>query len=95
MKFNINIVLYAMVVVLLWAEATRFANAVTCSPVQLSPCANAITSSSPPTALCCTRIKQQKPCLCQYMKNPTLRRFINTPNARKVANSCGTPFPKC
>ncbi|XP_058722476.1 non-specific lipid-transfer protein 2 [Vicia villosa] len=69
--------------------------AVTCSPVQLSSCVSAITSSTPPSKLCCSKIKEQRPCLCQYLKNPNLRKFVNTPNARKVANTCGTPFPRC
>ncbi|XP_038680123.1 non-specific lipid-transfer protein 2-like [Tripterygium wilfordii] len=81
--------------VLLLAEQTQVTEAVTCSPVQLSPCVNAITSSSQPSQLCCSRIKEQKPCLCGYFRNPNLKKFIETPNARKVADTCGTPFPKC
>ncbi|CAN1133209.1 Non-specific lipid-transfer protein 2 [Linum perenne] len=69
--------------------------AVTCSPMQLSSCASAISSSTPPSRLCCKKIKEQKPCLCKYLKNPALRAYINTPNARKVASTCGTPFPNC
>ncbi|XP_062158575.1 non-specific lipid-transfer protein 2-like [Alnus glutinosa] len=69
--------------------------AVTCNPTQLSPCVSAITSSSAPSTVCCGKIKEQKPCLCQYLKNPNLKKFVNSPNARKVANTCGTPFPKC
>ncbi|XP_010497756.1 PREDICTED: non-specific lipid-transfer protein 2-like [Camelina sativa] len=71
------------------------AEAVTCSPMQLSPCAAAITSSSPPSALCCARLKEQKPCLCGYMRNPSLRRFVSTPNARKVSNHCRLAIPRC
>ncbi|KAL9372408.1 hypothetical protein Peur_034652 [Populus x canadensis] len=81
--------------VLLLAKEYAEVDAVTCSPAQLSSCVNAITSSTPPTNLCCSKIKEQKPCLCQYLKNPKLKKFINTPNARKVASTCGTPFPKC
>ncbi|GMI99521.1 Tracheary Element Differentiation-related 4 [Hibiscus trionum] len=84
----------ALVVLLLLAES-EVSTAVTCSPTQLSPCVGAITSSSPPSKLCCSRIKEQKPCLCQYLRNPNLKKFVNTPNARKVASTCGTPFPKC
>ncbi|KAL0899937.1 hypothetical protein Bca101_083898 [Brassica carinata] len=70
------------------------AEAVTCSPMQLSPCAAAITSSSPPSALCCAKLKEQKPCLCGYMRNPSLRRFVSSPNARKVSNRCKLPIPR-
>ncbi|KAB2064909.1 hypothetical protein ERO13_A09G049400v2 [Gossypium hirsutum] len=83
------------VMVILLAEAVGVSTAVTCSPTQLSSCVSAITSSSPPSQLCCSKIKEQKPCLCQYLKNPNLKKFINTGNARKVASTCGTPFPKC
>ncbi|ESQ48077.1 hypothetical protein EUTSA_v10021828mg [Eutrema salsugineum] len=69
--------------------------AVTCSPMQLSPCASAITSSSPPSALCCAKLKEQKPCLCGYMRNPSLRRFVSSSNARKVSNRCKLPIPRC
>ncbi|WOH15516.1 hypothetical protein DCAR_0935057 [Daucus carota subsp. sativus] len=70
------------------------AAAVTCNAVELSPCANAITSATTtPTPMCCSKLKEQTPCLCNYMKNPFLQKFINSPNARKVADTCGTPFP--
>ncbi|GMH01088.1 hypothetical protein Nepgr_002927 [Nepenthes gracilis] len=69
--------------------------AVRCSPAELSSCASAITTASPPSRLCCRKLREQKPCLCNYLKNPTLGKFVNTPNARKVAAACRTPFPKC
>ncbi|ANM64338.1 putative bifunctional inhibitor/plant lipid transfer protein/seed storage helical [Arabidopsis thaliana] len=86
--------LFALAAVLLMILAPA-AEAVTCSPMQLSPCATAITSSSPPSALCCAKLKEQRPCLCGYMRNPSLRRFVSTPNARKVSKSCKLPIPRC
>ncbi|KAJ6676986.1 BIFUNCTIONAL INHIBITOR/LIPID-TRANSFER PROTEIN/SEED STORAGE 2S ALBUMIN SUPERFAMILY PROTEIN [Salix viminalis] len=88
-------VVYTIILVLVLAQQHVKVSAVTCSPAQLSPCVSAITSSTPPSKLCCSKIKEQRPCLCQYLKNPNLQKFINTPNARKVASTCGTPFPKC
>ncbi|CAN8258915.1 unnamed protein product [Cochlearia groenlandica] len=85
------IVLMVALVLILFPAA----EAVTCSPMQLSPCASAITSSSEPSALCCTRLKEQKPCLCGYMRNPNLSRFVSSPNARKVSNRCKLPIPRC
>ncbi|KAL1221628.1 Non-specific lipid-transfer protein 2 [Cardamine amara subsp. amara] len=85
---------FALAAVLL-VILTPAAEAVTCSPLQLSPCAAAISSSSPPSALCCAKLKEQKPCLCGYMRNPNLRRFVSSPNARKVSNSCKLPIPRC
>lgn len=82
-------------VLVLLVAAPKVSMAVTCNPSELSPCVSAITSSAPPSKLCCSKIKEQRPCLCQYLKNPNLKKFVNNPNARKVANTCGTPFPKC
>ncbi|KAG5532341.1 hypothetical protein RHGRI_026840 [Rhododendron griersonianum] len=69
--------------------------AATCNPMELSPCAIAIISAKPPTAACCSKLKDQRPCLCQYLKDPKLQKFINSPNANKVATTCGSPFPRC
>ncbi|BFG17112.1 non-specific lipid-transfer protein 2 [Prunus yedoensis var. nudiflora] len=69
--------------------------AVTCSPLELAPCATAITSSSPPSAICCGKLKEQRPCLCKYVKDPNLQKLVNSPNAKKVASTCGSPFPSC
>lgn len=82
------------VLVLLLVEA-HISVAVTCSAIQLSPCLGAITSNSAPSTLCCSRIREQKPCLCTYLKNPTLRNYVNSPGAKKVARTCGVPYPKC
>ncbi|XP_042502319.1 non-specific lipid-transfer protein 2-like [Macadamia integrifolia] len=83
-----------VMLVLLLAEA-HVSMAVTCKPTELASCASAIMSATPPSKLCCSKIKEQKPCLCSYLKNPNLKKFVSSPNARKVANTCGTPFPNC
>ncbi|XP_030537130.1 non-specific lipid-transfer protein 2-like [Rhodamnia argentea] len=91
-----RVALCALLAVLLLAEAeVRVEAAVTCRPIELSSCVSAITSATPPSTLCCSKIKEQRPCLCQYLRNPNLKKFVNSPNARKVASTCGTPFPKC
>ncbi|KDP35032.1 hypothetical protein JCGZ_09320 [Jatropha curcas] len=82
-----------IVFLLLLGETLQVAMAVTCNPVELTPCAKAITSSSPPSTICCSKLKEQKPCLCQYLKNPYLQKLVNSPNAKKVATTCGSPFP--
>ncbi|KAK6787588.1 hypothetical protein RDI58_016113 [Solanum bulbocastanum] len=94
MKRESKLVLVTMLVLVLLAES-HISLAATCSPIQLSPCLGAIRSSSPPSKLCCSKIKQQKPCLCQYLKNPTLKKYVNSPGAKKVARSCGVPYPRC
>ncbi|KAI9128294.1 hypothetical protein K1719_001287 [Acacia pycnantha] len=88
--------LMVMVVLILAAvELPHMTEAVTCSPLALSPCAGAISSSAPPSSLCCQRLKEQKPCLCGYLKNPSLRQYVNSPGAKKIASSCGVPLPSC
>ena len=84
-----------VVLVLSGVELPRMAEAVTCSPLTLSPCAGAISSSSPPSSLCCQRLKEQQPCLCGYLRNPSLRQYVNSPGAKKVASACGVPTPSC
>lgn len=88
------VIAVAVVAVALLSEAP-VAEAATCSPTELSPCIAAITSSSPPSSLCCSKLRQQKSCLCGYLKDPNLKQYVNSPNARKVASTCGVPFPNC
>ncbi|XP_021763617.1 non-specific lipid-transfer protein 2-like [Chenopodium quinoa] len=73
-----------MAVLLAEAPTTKAA----CSPVQLSPCAPAIMSNKPPSGACCARLRQQKPCLCGYLRNPNLKRYVNSPGAKRVASTC-------
>ncbi|KAF8025225.1 hypothetical protein BT93_F2156 [Corymbia citriodora subsp. variegata] len=95
MKAPVVVFCALLAVLLLVQGGVTVEAAVTCRPIELSACVSAITSSTPPTTLCCSKIKEQKPCLCQYLQNPNLKKFVNSPNARKVASTCGTPFPKC
>ncbi|KAJ4830439.1 hypothetical protein Tsubulata_029844 [Turnera subulata] len=54
-----------------------------------------MTSPRPPTPMCCSKLRDQKPCLCQYVKNHHLQKLVNSPNAKKAARICRSPFPKC
>ncbi|KAJ9550324.1 hypothetical protein OSB04_014369 [Centaurea solstitialis] len=85
----------ALAILAMILAGTQVATAVTCQATQLAPCASAISSSSPPSKQCCIKIKEQRPCLCQYIKNPSLRGYVTSPNAKKVAKTCGVPIPKC
>ncbi|PKI69941.1 hypothetical protein CRG98_009816 [Punica granatum] len=67
--------------------------AVTCMASELAPCLPAITSPAAPTTECCTKLKEQQPCLCGYLKDPTLKMYWTSPNAKKVADACGIPYP--
>ncbi|MCL7040861.1 hypothetical protein MKW94_020196 [Papaver nudicaule] len=91
-----SLLVIAMMLTLLFSNQIQVSVAVTCSPVQLAPCLGAIMSSStPPSNACCSRLREQKPCLCGYMKDPTLKQYVNTPNGKKVANTCDVPLPNC
>ena len=68
--------------------AANEAEAVTCNVVELTPCLPAFTSSNPPSIQCCTKLKEQTPCLCQYMKDPKLGKYIKSPEAKKVESIC-------
>ncbi|KAL5726545.1 hypothetical protein ACHQM5_009583 [Ranunculus cassubicifolius] len=83
------------ITVLALTSCANVSLAATCDVMQLSPCLSSITSGSLPSEICCARLKSQKTCLCQYMKNPFLQPYINSPNAQKVSIICGAPFPTC
>ncbi|KAK4733417.1 hypothetical protein R3W88_007678 [Solanum pinnatisectum] len=71
--------------------------AVTCSFTELIPCVGVITLSQPPSLACCIKLRKQKPCLCGYLKNPSLKPYVNSPNAQKVAKTYGVYLstPSC
>ncbi|XP_009613979.1 non-specific lipid-transfer protein 2-like [Nicotiana tomentosiformis] len=94
MKKGCSLVAVMLVVVLI-GDQLGASEAVTCSATQLSPCLGAITSGTPPSQACCARLRGQQPCLCGYMRDPNLRQYVNSPNARKVASSCGVSIPSC
>ncbi|KAK8940364.1 hypothetical protein KSP40_PGU017007 [Platanthera guangdongensis] len=64
-----------------------------CSVTDLIPCSRAIFNGDTPTSACCAKLKQQQPCFCEYLRNPNLRGYINSPNAKQVSSYCKVPFP--
>lgn len=83
--------------VVLFVDQTQVISAAeSCNPVELLPCANILTSpSTPPSPPCCSRLKTQIPCLCQYKTNPAFQKYINSINTGLVAKTCGISFPSC
>ncbi|KAK8518901.1 hypothetical protein V6N13_017834 [Hibiscus sabdariffa] len=79
----------------LFSGKTRTAEAVTCNPTELGPCLPAFTSPADPTAICCGKLNEQQPCLCEYMKNPALKPYVDSPNAKRVSSYCKIPWPQC
>jgi len=80
--------LMVFVAAVLLAEPPTMAEAVTCDPLQLSVCAGAIMSSQQPSSACCAKLREQRPCLCQYYNDPALAQYVNSPGARRVASTC-------
>ncbi|TJX11875.1 hypothetical protein E9840_12740 [Tissierella creatinini] len=95
MKGSNNIAVLLAVLALVLIYEAQVSMAVTCNPTELSPCVNAFKTASPPSNLCCSKIKAQKPCLCTYAKNPNFSKIVASPNAKKVASTCGVQIPKC
>ncbi|KAL8211119.1 hypothetical protein R6Q57_005556 [Mikania cordata] len=69
--------------------------AVTCEPTQLMPCLKSIMNGTPPPSTCCSKLKQQKPCMCGYINNPKFAKYVESPNAKKTAKACHVSLPKC
>nr|GMC80152.1 non-specific lipid-transfer protein 2-like [Ipomoea batatas] len=68
----------------------------TCDAKQLNPCLSALTFNLHPPPQCCERLNQQKPCFCQYVKNPNLKDYlVNSAAAKKVYELCKVTMPKC
>ena len=82
-------------VVVEFSGETHTAEAVSCIATELSECLAAITSPTPPSDSCCSKLREQQPCLCGYLKDPSFKQFIDNPNTKKVASTCGVAYPKC
>ncbi|CAN7123252.1 unnamed protein product [Brassica rapa subsp. narinosa] len=92
----------AILLLLIVAQENRVVAGQSCDPMQLIPCEEAILKGSKPSDTCCTRLNQQQHCVCQYMKNPNFKSFLDSliyvyhsPNAKKIATDCHCPKPKC
>ncbi|KAK1301379.1 hypothetical protein QJS10_CPB12g00468 [Acorus calamus] len=68
---------------------------VTCDPTELSSCLGPILYGTAPSSTCCQKLKEQQPCFCQYMKNPSYKGIITSANANKTATACGVSRPSC
>ncbi|VVB11665.1 unnamed protein product [Arabis nemorensis] len=68
---------------------------VTCVVTELTPCLTAILFGGQPSTECCGKLKEQKSCLCEYIKNPMYVQYVSSENAHKVLAACGVPYPTC
>ncbi|KAF5748004.1 non-specific lipid-transfer protein AKCS9-like [Tripterygium wilfordii] len=90
---SMKVVSVCALLVMVVALAPMAAEAVVCNPRVLEPCTWAIMSLTPPSSQCCVKVREQSSCLCEYLRQPQLWPFFNSPNTRLVASSCGVPFP--
>ncbi|KAF8010194.1 hypothetical protein BT93_J0968 [Corymbia citriodora subsp. variegata] len=67
-----------------------------CDASQLAPCLPAVMPPFlPPTDACCSGLREQQPCLCDYLKDPRYRRYVESPRAKKILEDCQVPYPQC
>ncbi|KAF6137317.1 hypothetical protein GIB67_036354 [Kingdonia uniflora] len=92
---KVSVVLALLVTLLVLANEVQVSTAVNCVIQELLPCLNAATTPALPSALCCTKLSVQRPCFCQYLKNPTFKSYLNTSNAQKITNTCRFTPPNC
>ncbi|XP_057506448.1 non-specific lipid-transfer protein 2-like [Actinidia eriantha] len=90
---SVALMTVAVAVVVVLLGQVGLTEGVECNPTELSSCLPAITLPQPPSKICCDKLKEQEPCLCQYLKDPSLGKYVNNPNTKKVATTCGVPIP--
>lgn len=83
----------ALLLALVVAINAPRASAVVCLLTELRPCLPALMGPPKPSPECCTKLNEQKPCFCGYLKDPALKKFWSNPNAKLVAGACRIPFP--
>ncbi|GMN52527.1 hypothetical protein TIFTF001_021673 [Ficus carica] len=83
----------AIAAALLLCQTPMVVAQVTCDPEQLNSCAGAILFNQVPSEKCCENVRQQQPCFCQYLKDPSYSSFINSDGAKRVVATCKVQFP--
>nr|GLL39281.1 non-specific lipid-transfer protein 2-like [Ipomoea trifida]GMD49984.1 non-specific lipid-transfer protein 2-like [Ipomoea batatas]GMD51982.1 non-specific lipid-transfer protein 2-like [Ipomoea batatas] len=86
--------LCVVVVLVMSAGGMGVADAV-CSLTELEVCLPAMLFGQSPSRECCNKLNEQTPCFCEYMRNPSLRPYVDSPNATKIAAACGVAIPTC
>lgn len=67
-----------------------------CDTSGLGSCVPAFSNPSLPLSVdCCGALKAQQPCLCDYLKNPALRTYLNSPQLIRLRAACSITPPSC
>ncbi|PWA71907.1 lipid-transfer protein [Artemisia annua] len=94
-KISSLVALYAFMFVVLMSQVPS-TDAANCNYMDLMVCSGAISSPpQPPSAACCSKVKEQRSCFCEYLRNPTLRQFVTPEDAQRVAGQCHVGLPNC
>ncbi|EOA37603.1 hypothetical protein CARUB_v10011969mg [Capsella rubella] len=64
-----------------------------CAVMDLAPCLSAVQGGSQPSAECCTKLKDNQSCFCDYLKDPLVGPFLSA--GKKVLADCNVPIPSC
>ncbi|KVI08844.1 hypothetical protein Ccrd_012782 [Cynara cardunculus var. scolymus] len=90
-----NNLVYVVVVALLMVTTVHKTDAVVCNLFELSPCLGPALFFVPPSGSCCGRLREQEPCLCEYVRTLTYGRYLSSFGARRVVQACGMVTPQC
>jgi hypothetical protein len=85
----------AMLVLVVLVVTAGGASAAPCDASNLAVCAGPILTGSTPSASCCSSLRAQRGCFCQYARNPAYAVYIKSANARKTLTTCGVAIPRC
>ncbi|GKC36238.1 non-specific lipid-transfer protein 2-like protein [Tanacetum coccineum] len=88
------VALCALLFVVLMSQVPS-TDAANCNYMDLMVCADAISSPRPPSTGCCSKVKEQRSCFCEYLRNPTLRQYVTPQVAQRVAGQCHVALPNC
>ncbi|KAL8193749.1 hypothetical protein R6Q57_026441 [Mikania cordata] len=94
MKRFLAVIAISVLAVALSVSATQTIT-MKCDPKQLVPCLRPIMSGIPPPLICCSKLKEQKSCLCRYIKDPKFAKYVKAPGAKKVMKICNVHVRKC
>ncbi|KAI5017372.1 hypothetical protein ZWY2020_042260 [Hordeum vulgare] len=76
-------------------SGTGGASTAHCNAGQLMVCAAAIIGGAAPSASCCSSLRVQQGCFCQYARNPAYGRYIGSPTAHRAIVACRVAVPSC
>jgi hypothetical protein len=66
-----------------------------CDPGQLAECMPTINGRSTPTTGCCSNLRTQQGCFCEYVQNPAFAKYLRGDIARHTLTACNIDIPNC